>query len=81
MKFKDARRTSFAIGDKVKILPSAIDIGVSRSEVGTIQTVTGIMDSETIIITDSSGGEWWVNDYDIAPAIMVGQQLLFEFME
>ena len=71
----------FKIRDKVKILPSAVDIGVSRSEVGTIQTVTYIMDSTTIVITDSSGGEWWVEPDQIEQAIKVGQQLLFNFME
>ena len=70
----------FKIGDKVKILLSAVAIGVRRSDVGTIQTVTGIMGSETIVITDSSGGEWWVGPDHIEQVIKVGQQLLFEFM-
>ena len=71
----------FKIGDKIKILSSAVAIGVSRSEVGTIQIVTDIMDSTTIIITDSNGGEWGVEPDQIEHVIKVGQQLLFNFME
>ena len=76
----------FKIGDKVRILPSAATIGVLKSEVGKIVKITGIsiFSTNDIMISDSRGdayGCWCVNEYDIAPAIKVGQQLLFEFME
>lgn len=68
----------FKIGDKVKILPSAVDGGVSRTEVGTIQTVIKIIDPAVPIldITSSDSGSWWVYPDQIVPAIKVGQQLL-----
>ena len=71
----------FKVGDKVKILPSAMGIGVSESEVGTIQTILWVVSLDTIVITDSGGSCWHVDPKDIAPAIKVGQQLLFNFME
>ena len=73
----------FKIGDKVRILPSAVDIGVRESEVGTIQTVIKIIDPMTIDITNSSGNDksWWVEPDQIELAIVKGQQLLFNFME
>lgn len=70
----------FKIGDKVKILPSAINIGVRKSEVGTIQTVIRIIDSMTIDITDSNNGSWWVEPDQIKLVVVKGQQLLFDFM-
>jgi serine acetyltransferase len=77
-------KTKFKIGDKVKILPSATTIGVRESEVGKVVNIRSIYnESDGIMITDSRGVEygcWCVNDYDITPAIKVGQQLLFDFM-
>ena len=70
----------FKIGDKVKILPSAVAIGVSESEVGTIQTILRVESLDTIIITDSGGGCWHVDPKDITSTIKIGQQLLFNFM-
>ena len=71
----------FKIGDKVRILPSANFIGVLKSEIGKIVKITGISTFNTndIMISDSRGdthGCWCVNEYDIAPVIKVGQQLL-----
>ncbi len=71
----------FKVGDKVKILPSAVDIGVSKSEVGTTQTILRVENLDTIIITSSDGGSWDVYSDDIIPVIVIGQQLLFDFME
>ena len=77
--------TKFKIGDKVKILPSATIIGVRESEVGKTVLIRSIYnESDGIMITDSRGGGygcWCVNSYDIAPFVVKGQQLLFEFME
>lgn len=75
------RTSKFKVGDKVRILPSVVNIGVSESEVGTIQTVIRIIDPETIDITTSSGGSWWVRPDQIECIIIKGQQLLFNFME
>jgi len=71
----------FKKGDKVKILPSAVDIGVKESEVGRVVKVTNPLPSFSvgILISDSRGEEygcWCVNDYDITPFIEIGQQLL-----
>lgn len=66
----------FKIGDKVKILPSAVALGVKESEVGTTQTILRIESLYDIIITDSDDGEWWVDKENITLAIKVGQQLL-----
>ena len=75
----------FKIGDKVKVLPSVMTIGVSEREVGKIVSIRSIYnESDGIMITDSRGegyGCWCVNNYDIAPVIKIGQQLLFNFME
>ena len=75
----------FKVGDKVKILPSAMIIGVSKREVGKVVNIRNIYnESDGILIADSRGGEygcWCVNSYDIALAFVKGQQLLFEFME
>ena len=71
----------FKIGDKVKILPSAVVIGVSESEVGTIQTILQVESLDTIIITDSGVCCWRVGPRDITSVIKIGQQLLFNFME
>lgn len=71
----------FKVGDKVRILPSAIDIGVRPSEVDTIQTIIRIIDPETIDITDSNNGSWWVQPDQIKPLIVIGQQLMFVFMD
>lgn len=71
----------FKIGDKVKILPSAVAIGIYESEVGTIQTILQIISSTTIVITASDGGCWHVDPEDITTAVVKGQQLLFDFMQ
>ena len=74
-------KTKFKVGDKVKILPSATTIGVEDSEVGTTQTILQIESPTTIVITDSTDGRWHVYPRDITPVFIVGQQLLFSFME
>ncbi len=73
----------FKVGDKVKILPSAVDINVAGSEIGEIGIVVYVYAEEEYSIKTASGyyEEWWVRARDIAPAIIKGQQLLFDFMQ
>lgn len=73
-------RTKFKIGDKVRVLPSAVAINVKKSEVGTIQTILRVESLDTIIITDSGGGSWDVYPNDITLVPVIGQQSLFSFM-
>lgn len=78
----------FKIGDKVRILVSAVDIGVAINEVGKMGVVTLYHSSDEIIvfmdkIRKESGYrvEWIVNSSQIEPVVKVGQQLLFSFMD
>ena len=90
MKFKDARRTSFTIGDKVKILPSAVDIGVHPIEVGKQGVITKIdtswgeiavlMNKPCTINGFTHCRSWYTESTHIELVVIVGQQLLFEFM-
>ena len=77
--------TKFKKGDKVRILPSAVDGGVSERAVGKIGVITYhapgdyfcvLMDYER-----ERGGTWAVYPCQMEPLIRVGQQLLFSFME
>ena len=73
----------FKIGDKVRILPSAMLTGVSETEIGKVVKITKMNFLDCIMISDSRGdtyGCWAVNYDDIAPVIVKGQQLLFDFM-
>lgn len=73
----------FKVGDKVKILPSATIIGVRESEVGKTVEIKSMYSVNELMVSDSRGGGygcWCVKDYDIAPIIVKGQQLLFDFM-
>lgn len=73
----------FKVGDKVKILPSAMNISVGAREIGKITKIKTINSPNDIMIYDSRGKEygcWCVNDYNIALVIVKGQQLLFDFM-
>lgn len=73
----------FKIGDKVKILPSAVDIGVDKGEIGKIGVIFQIESSDRILIKTSFTKVWFweVHSRDIIPAIAKGQQLLFNFMQ
>lgn len=78
-----AQVSIFKVGDKVRILPSAVFIGVRKSEVGRIVEIRRIISPNSIMISNSSGDRyacWRVSDYNIAFYIKVGQQLLFDFM-
>lgn len=74
----------FKIGDKVRILPSAVGGGVDEIAVGKIGVITYhapehyfcvLMDYER-----ERGGTWAVYPCQMEPVIKVGQQLLFSFM-
>ncbi|KKN73113.1 hypothetical protein LCGC14_0404220 [marine sediment metagenome] len=80
--------SKFKVGDKVKILPSASNIGVNDAGIGKIGTVTDcsymmqyikVYMDERCKITGHRR-DWAVSPKDIEPVIKVGQQLLFSFM-
>lgn len=73
----------FKVGDKVRILPSAADIGVDKSEIGKIGVIFQIESPDRILIQTSftKGWFWEVHSRDIIPVIAKGQQLLFNFMK
>lgn len=73
----------FKIGDRVKILPSVMNVGLPEDEVGKIVRVTGGYGLD-IYISDSRGdkyGSWSVYDYDIVLVPEIWEQLTFSFME
>lgn len=69
---------NFKIGDKVKILPSAVDISVAESEVGKVGIIIEIISSSRIYVDTPTErfGFWVVNEWDITPVVVIGQQLL-----
>ena len=73
----------FKVGDKVRILPSAINICVNPSEVGVIATIKKIYSPIQIIIRTPTQkfGSWVVHEEHIESIIKPGQQLVFAFME
>lgn len=79
----------FKVGDRVKILPSAVAIGVFKSEIDKTGIITdcNYMDEYIMVYMDSDckevnwRKEWAVQPDQIEKAIKVGQQLLFSFME
>lgn len=78
------KKMKFKIGDKVKILQSAIVIGVAEEEIGKIGVILRIDRGADEILVETTTirySPWYVGENDIAPAIKVGQQLLFNFME
>ena len=73
----------FKVGDKVKILPSAVNIGVDKSDVGKIGVIFEIESPESILIktTYTENWFWCVDPEDIVLVVKVGQQLTFSFMK
>lgn len=81
------RKPKFKVGDRVKMLPSAVDIGVFTSEIGKVGVITELnylglyirvrMDKKC----KGVGFEkyWAVNPDQIELVILIGQQLLFDF--
>ena len=72
----------FKVGDKVKLLPSVVSAGVMASEVGKIGIVTfvGRLGGVHVKTSRLNRLSWCLLEYNIAPAVKVGQQLLFEFI-
>ncbi|KKN73116.1 hypothetical protein LCGC14_0404250 [marine sediment metagenome] len=76
-------KTKFKVGDKVRILPSAIDINVAESEVGAMGKIITVRNQESICVDTVTKKYlfWVVRGRDIEPVIKVGQQLQFDFMK
>ncbi len=80
-------KAKFKVGDKVRILPSAVDINVWKEEIGKVGKVTFMWDELGLISIQMfypcKGGihNWSVNPDQIEPVIKVGQQLVFNFMK
>lgn len=80
-------KTKFKVGQKVKLLPSIVNRGVLRSEIGKVGIITsispyGIVNVKTDFkaINRSRWPGWSLQTNDIAPVIKKGIQLLFAFM-
>ena len=78
----------FKIGDKVKILLSAVNAGVSEHAVGKTGRIIEYCERGYyfLVLMDeykesNSDLPWAVSSNQMEPAIKVGQQLLFKFME
>ena len=77
----------FKIGDKVRILPSAVDGGVSEYSVGKIGQIINYhkeyryflvrMDSQEVVQPQQG---WAIFPNQIEQIYRIGQQLLFDFM-
>jgi ribosomal protein L21E len=81
-------KPKFKVGDKVRILPSATSIMVSKEDVGKTGVVTVYDSSKDIIVYMDKPlrivgyrVDWLVEDSMIELAVKVGQQLTFDFME
>jgi len=79
----------FKVGDRVKTLPSAVDIGVFKSDIGKTGVIIDCnfldmyirVDMDSVCKEAGCKKEWAVRPDDIELAVMIGQQLLFSFME
>ena len=78
----------FKVGDKVRILPSAIDVGVWAEEIGKVGVVVSSWADDNSFVVEMllpcKGGtilRWSVRQENIALVIEIGQQLMFSFME
>ena len=77
----------FKVGDKVRMLPSAVDIGVFKAEIGKTGTVTdnNFLHRYILVRMDEPYSKkiftWSVRSAQITSVIKVGQQLEFAFME
>lgn len=68
----------YKIGDKVKILRSAVEIDVWPSEVGQIGVIVhdyGNRNKDFDIKTKN--GLWYVRHTDISPVNIIGKQMVF----
>lgn len=74
----------FKIGDKVRILPSAVNGGVSKKDVGKIGKIIDYRSGgyfNVLMCDDPSPFPWGVCSDQMEPVVRIGQQLLFLFME
>jgi len=74
-------KVKFKKGDNVRILPSAVDVNVSKAEVGKVGVVLAVGYDVTVKTATEKFGRWYVRYCDITPVIKVGQQLEFSFMQ
>lgn len=75
--------SKFKKGDKVRILPSAMDVSVLEVAIGKTGVITRYSSSDSIIVRmdksrrlDGYRDIWSVSSSQIEPVIKVGQQLL-----
>lgn len=71
-------------GEKVIILESAINAGVSQSAVGKSGTIENVYSETNISVhmdNDPNSECWWMECKDVKPAVVKGQQLVFPFAE
>lgn len=75
--------SKFKKGDKVRILPSAMDVSVLEFAIGKTGVITRYSSSDSIIVRmdksrrlDGYRDIWSVSSSQIEPVIKVGQQLL-----
>lgn len=82
-------KPKFKVGDKIKILPTAVNIGVGKDEVGKVGIIIDnlFLDKYIQVLMDKPRWGWnrrwnWaMSPSDAIPFIKPGQQLLFSFME
>jgi hypothetical protein len=77
--------SKFKVGDKVRILPSAVAGGVDKTDVGKIGRITGwfegggyftvVMNHWTTLVWS-----WAVYPNQMEHAVEIGAQLVFDFM-
>ena len=68
--------TKFKVGQKVKLLPSIVTRCISGSEIGKIGVITAINTFGTILVKTDKYNGWCVQEDNIVPAMIKGQQLL-----
>jgi len=71
------------VGDKIKVLPSAIDACVPKRMIGETVKITYIFENPfpflVYIVYDNT--TWGLRGIDFEPVVKVGEQLLFPFMQ
>lgn len=78
-------KLKFKVGDKVRILPSAKSVdGVAAGAVNRTGKIRSVCPTYYAIVMDDEPNDflaWAVSEHCLVPAIEVGQQLVFDFME
>ena len=70
------RAPRYKVGQKVILLPSAVKDGIFKSEIGKIAEITNIDKYSYFYNIETNFASWVVNECNIVPAIVIGQQLL-----